>query len=529
MTPPFSWNFPYSWPRKPLLARNVVATSQPLAAQAGLQMLAAGGNAVDAALATAITLTLVEPVSNGIGSDFFAILWDGKQLHGLNSSGRSPAGWTPEFFGGKGVPVRGWNSVTVPGCVAAWRMMSERFGKLPFEKLFERAIDYGRNGFLVSPTIASQWAKQVPELKVQPGFAEAFMPGGQPPAPGQLFRFPDHAATLEKIAATKGEAFYRGDLAEKMESHSKRNDGVMRVSDLAAHKSDWTAPLEMDYRGYTIHELPPNGQGIVALMALGMLSEFDVASLPVDSPDSVHLQIEAVKLAFADAFAYVADLDHMPFEPQRLLDRGYLRERAKKIDMKRAQNFGPGTPPKGGTIYLTAADERGMMVSLIQSNFMGFGSGVVVPGTGISLQNRGHSFVATDKHPNQVGPRKRPYQTIIPGFVTKDGQPIMSFGLMGGTMQPQGHTQVIVRIADYGQNPQAAMDGPRFRFVQGVDVSVEDGRFPPATLEELQRRGHRIVTIDDYNQFGSSQMIWKLEGGYFAASDPRRDGQAVGY
>ena len=526
---PFSWDLPYSWPRKPLLARNVVATSQPLAAQAGLAMLAAGGNAVDAALATAITLTLVEPVSNGIGSDAFVILWDGKQLHGLNASGRAPAGWTPEFFGGKGVPARGWNSVTVPGCVSAWRMLSERFGKLPFEKLFERAIDYGRNGFLVSPTIAGQWAKQVPELKVQPGFAEAFMPGGRAPAPGERFRFPDHAATLEKIAATKGEAFYRGELAEKIETHAKRQDGVMRASDLAAHVSDWIAPLEMDYRGYTIHELPPNGQGIVALMALGMLSEFDVRSLPVDSADSVHLQIEAVKLAFADAFAYVADLDHMPFPPQQLLDRAYLRDRAKRIDMKRAQNFGAGSPPKGGTIYLTAADERGMMVSMIQSNFMGFGSGVVVPGTGISLQNRGHSFVKDPGHPNQVGPRKRPYQTIIPGFVTKAGQPVMSFGLMGGTMQPQGHTQVIVRIADYGQNPQAACDGPRFRFVQGMDVSVENDRFAPETLAELQRRGHRIVTVDDYNQFGSSQMIWKLDGGYVAASDPRRDGQAVGY
>jgi len=525
----FSWNLPYCWPRKPLLARNVVATSQPLAAQAGLSMLAAGGNAVDAALAAAITLTLVEPVSNGIGSDAYAIVWDGERLHGLNASGRSPAGWTPEFFGGNAVPPRGWNSVTVPGCVSAWHMLSERFGKLPFEKLFERAIRYGRDGFLVSPTIAGQWAKQVPELKVQPGFAEAFMPGGRPPAPGELFRFPDHAATLEKIAATKGEAFYRGELAEKIEANARRHDSAMRAADLAAHVSDWIAPLEIGYRSYTIHELPPNGQGIVALIALGILSEFDVRSLPVDSADSVHLQIEAVKLAFADAFAYVADLDHMPFAPKTLLDRAYLRDRAKRIDMKRAQNFGAGSPPKGGTVYLTAADERGMMISMIQSNFMGFGSGVVVPGTGISLQNRGASFVATEGHPNQVGPKKRPYQTIIPGFVTKDGKPVMSFGLMGGTMQPQGHTQVIVRIADYGQNPQAACDGPRFRFVQGLDVSVEQDRFAAETLAELQRRGHRIVTVDDYNQFGSAQMIWKLESGYLAASDPRRDGQAAGY
>ncbi len=525
----FSWQLPYAWPRKPLLAANAVATSQPLAAQAGLRMLLAGGNAVDAILATAITLTLVEPVSNGIGSDAYAIVWDGAQLHGLNASGRSPAGWTPEFFAGeKTVPLRGWNSVSVPGCVSAWRELSARFGKLPFEKLFEPAIGYGREGFPVSPTIAGQWAAQVPELKAQPGFAEAFMPHGRAPAPGESFRFPEHAATLERIAATKGEAFYRGELAEKLEAHARANGGAMKASDLAAHRPDWVDTLSMDYRGYTLHELPPNGQGIVALIALGILESFDVASHPVDSADSVHLQIEALKLAFADAFAYVADIDHMPFAPARLLDKGYLRERAKLIDMKRAQPFSPGTPPKGGTVYLAAADASGMMVSMIQSNYMGFGSGVVVPGTGISLQNRGATFVLTEGHPNRVGPRKRPYQTIIPGFVTRQGKPVMSFGVMGGTMQPQGHTQVMVRIADYGQNPQAASDGPRFRWVQGLDVSVEGG-YPRATLEELARRGHRIVTIDDYNQFGCAQMIWKLEGGYFAASDPRRDGQAVGY
>jgi gamma-glutamyltranspeptidase / glutathione hydrolase len=525
----FSWELPYAWPRKPLFAGNVVSTSQPLAAQAGLSMLAAGGNAVDAILAGAITLTLVEPVSNGIGSDAYAIVWDGKKLHGLNASGRSPAGWTPEFFAGqKAVPVRGWNSVSVPGCVSAWRELSERFGKLPFDKLFAPAIGYGRNGFLVSLTIAGQWAAQVAELKAQPGFAEAFLPNGNPPAPGQLFRFPAHAATLEKIAATKGEALYGGELAAKLEAHAKANGAVMRASDLAAHKSDWLDTLSMDYRGYTLHELPPNGQGIVALIALGILENFDIASHPVDSADSVHLQIEAIKLAFADAQAYVSDIDYMPFPPKQLLDKAYLASRAKLVDMKKAQPFAAGTPPKGGTVYLTAADASGMMVSMIQSNYMGFGSGVVVPGTGISLQNRGATFVLKEGHPNRVGPRKRPYQTIIPGFVTRDGKPLMSFGVMGGTMQPQGHTQVMVRIADYRQNPQAASDGPRFRWVQGMDVSVEGG-FASSTLEELKRRGHHIVTIDDYNQFGCAQMIWKLDGGYMAASDPRRDGQAVGY
>ena len=492
-------------------------------------MLAAGGSAVDAALATAITLTLVEPVSNGIGSDAYAIVWDGKQLHGLNASGRSPALWTPGYFAGKsGVPKRGWDSVSVPGCVSAWRMLSEKFGKLPFERLFEPAIRYGRDGYHVSPTIARQWAAQVPELKGQPGFAEAFMPGGKAPATGQLFKFPEHAATLEKIAATKGEAFYRGELAAKIEAFSLEHKAAMRASDFAAHTSDWVAPLAVNYRGYTLHELPPNGQGIVALMALGMLERFDMASIPVDTVESVHLQIEAVKLAFADAFAYVADIDHMPFDPKVMLDPSYLASRAGLIDKKKAKQFGPGNPPKGGTVYLTAADASGMMISMIQSNFMGFGSGVVVPGTGISLQNRAATFVLEKGHPNEAGPSKRPFQTIIPGFVTKDGKPVMSFGLMGGTMQPQGHTQVMVRIADYGQNPQAACDGPRFRWVQGLDVSVED-RMSPQVVEGLKKLGHRIVTVDDYNQFGSCQAIWKLEGGYLAASDPRRDGQAAGF
>ncbi|MCX7961886.1 MAG: gamma-glutamyltransferase family protein [Burkholderiales bacterium] len=530
MGAPFSWSFPYRWPRKPLLAKNVVATSQPLAAQAGVAMLAAGGNAVDAALATAIALTLVEPVSNGIGSDLFAIVWDGERLHGLNASGRSPAAWTPAFFGNaQAMPQRGWNTVTVPGAVSGWRMLSERFGRLPFERLFEPTIRYGREGFLVSPTVARQWAQQAEELRGQPGFAEAFLPGGRAPAPGELFRLPEHAATLEKIAATRGEAFYRGDLAEKLESHARANGAGLRAADLAAHESDWVAPLAIDYRGYTVHELPPNGQGIVALAALGILSHFDLASLPVDGADSLHLQIEAVKLAFADALAYVADPAHMPFAADTLLDPAYLAARARRIDRRRAQVFAAGSPPAGGTVYLTAADASGKMVSLIQSNYMGFGSGVVVPGTGISLQNRGATFVLRPGHPNCVGPRKRPYQTIIPGFVTRAGRPVMSFGVMGGTMQPQGHVQVMVRIADYGQNPQTACDGPRFRWVKDLEVNVEAG-FAPSVLEDLAARGHRLVELKEgYMDFGSCQAIWRLPEGYLAASDPRRDGQAAGF
>ena len=526
---PFSWQNPYAWPRKPVLAANVVATAQPLAAQAGLQMLAEGGSAVDAILATAITLSLVEPVSNGIGSDAYAIVWDGKRLHGLNASGRSPAAWTLEYFKGQAaMPMRGWNTVTVPGCVQAWVDLHARFGKLAFKKLFERAIRYGREGFLVSPTIARQWEKQVPELKDQPGFARYFMPQGRAPRPGERFKLPAHAKVLEQISSTKGKAFYRGELAEKMEAHAKKHGGAMRAADLAANQPDWVKPLERGYRGYTLHEIPPNGQGIVALIALGILENFDVASHAVDGPDSLHLQIEALKLAFGDARRYVADIDHMvEVKPLHLLDKEYLKSRAKLIDMKRAQDFGHGTPPKGGTVYLTAADASGMMVSFIQSNYMGFGSGVVVEG--ISMQNRGGTFVIQPGHPNCVGPSKRPYQTIIPGFVTRERKPVMSFGVMGGTMQPQGHAQVMVRIADYGQSPQAACDGPRFRVIQGVDVSVEEGRFPAESLAELQRRGHKIVTVDDYNQFGAAQLVWKLDGGYFAASDPRRDGQAAGF
>ena len=342
-----------------------------------------------------------------------------------------------------------------------------------------------------------------------------------------MFTFPEHAATLEKIAATNGDAFYRGEFAETMEAHARANGGAMLTSDLAEHRADWVDTVGGDYRGYTVHEIPPNGQGIVALIALGILQKFDMAALPVDSAESVHLQIEAVKLAFADAQAYVADGDYMGLRADHLLDKEYLKERAKLIDVRRALPAVAGTPT-GGTVYLTAADADGMMVSMIQSNYMGFGSGVVVPGTGVSLQNRGAGFVSTPGHPNQVGPQKRPYHTIIPGFMSKDGAPVMSFGVMGGTMQPQGHVLVVVRIADYGQNPQAACDGPRFRWVEGLKVSVEGG-FPPATLDGLRERGHELVTVDDYNQFGSCQAIWRLDDGYVAASDPRRDGQAVGF
>ncbi len=524
------WTNRYPRPHRPTMARNVVSTSQPLASVAGLRMLMDGGNAVDAALATAITLTMTEPISNGIGSDAFVILWDGKQIHGLNASGRSPAAWTPEYFAGqKAVPTRGWNSVSVPGAVSAWVELSKRFGKLPFEKLFEPAIRYANEGFPVSAFVSERWALQVPELKVQPGFPEAFMPGGRAPNGGEMFRFPAAAKSLELIAKTKGEAFYKGELAEKIAAHAKANGGAMTQADLAAHTLDWVGTITQDYRGYTVHEIPPNGQGIVCLMALGMLSHFDLSSHPVDGPDSMHLQIEALKLAFADAYKYVADAKAMPFDYKQLLDPSYLKQRAGMIDMKRAQDFGAGTPPRGGTVYLTAADASGMMVSMIQSNFSGFGSGVVVPGTGISLQNRGSGFNLVPGHPNCVAPNKRPFHTIIPGFVTKGGQPVMTLGLMGGTMQAQGHAQVMVRMADYGQNVQEAIDGPRFRIVQGMDINFEH-EVPAGTVSELVSRGHRKVDLAaGYMDFGCSQLAYRLDEGYACASDSRRDSLPVGF
>ncbi|MFN7087438.1 MAG: gamma-glutamyltransferase [Burkholderiales bacterium] len=527
---PFDWQFPYPSQRMPVLARNAVATSQPLAAQAGLRMMMQGGNAVDAILATAIALTVLEPTSNGIGSDAFCILWDGKKLHGLNASGRSPAAWNRERFKGRSaMPQRGWESVTVPGCVAAWADLSEKFGKLPFADLFEPAIRYARDGFMVTPTIARLWAKQVPELESQPGFAAAFMPRGRAPAAGEKFVFADQAKTLQRIAESGGEAFYKGELAEKIAAYSKECGAALALDDLAAHRNDWVEPIAIDYRGYTVHEIPPNGQGIATLMALGILENFDMAALPVDSVDSLHLQIEAMKLAFADIYEYVSDPATMRLKPADLLDKDYLKRRAALIATKKAGTPAFGAPGKGGTVYLTAADEAGMMVSYIQSNFSGFGSGVVVPGTGISLQNRGSGFSLRPDHANVVAPRKRPFHTIIPGFVTRDGQPLMSFGVMGGSMQAQGHTQVMLRFVDYHQNPQAAADAPRWRIDSGVKVNIEYG-VPAETVAALRARGHDMQQADRWStDFGRAQLIYRMDDGYFAASERRTDGQAVGF
>ena len=526
----FSWEFPYPSQRMPVLAKNVVATSQPLAAQAGLAMLARGGNAVDAGLAAAITLTVVEPTSNGIGSDAFAILWDGERLVGLNASGRSPAGWTPERFKGqKAMPVLGWDSVTVPGCVSAWIALSQRYGKLPFETLFEAAIRYARESYMVSPITAMSWARQAPSFKGFSEFCWTFLPKDRAPYAGERFYCPQQAEALEEIASTKGESFYKGPIAERIALASSADEGAMTVEDLAAHQCDWVDPISVEYRGYHLHEMPPNGQGIAALIALGILRHHDVAALPPDSADSLHLQIEAMKLAFAELYAHVSDPATMHVTPERLLDAAYLERRARTIDMKRAQYPKTEIARGGGTIYLTAADERGMMLSFIQSNYMGFGSGVVVPGTGISLQNRGHGFVLEPGHANEVGPRKRPFQTIIPGFLTRNGQPVMSFGVMGGSMQAQGHIQMVIRLVDYKQNPQACTDGPRWIVNHDLSVSLEEA-IPSAVKEELTRRGHRLVPSDrPMFGFGGAQLIHRLDDGYCAASDHRKDGCAIGF
>jgi len=526
----FDWTAAYPSRRQPIFARNAVATSQPLATQAGIAMLRAGGNAIDAVLATAIALTVVEPCSNGLGSDLFAIVWDGRGLAGLNASGRAPAAWTPERFARyREMPRAGWNTVTIPGAVSAWVALSERYGKLPFADLFAPAIGYARDGYAVSPIIADKWAKAVPILGEVPGFAAHFLPHGRAPQPGEQFVSPDTATSLEKIAASKGEAFYRGELAEKMVAHSRANGGVHALEDFAAHTNDWVTPLAVDYRGYTVHEIPPNGQGIAALIALGILEHFDLASQAVDSVEVQHLEIEAMKLAFADVYRYVADPRAMEVTPAQMLDPDYLVARARLIDRRRAQDFGHGTPPKAGTVYLTAADAGGMMVSLIQSNYMGFGSGIVVPGTGISLQNRGTGFSLEPGHPNRVGPGKRPFHTIIPGFVTRDGQPYASFGVMGGAIQPQGHVQTLVRLIDHRQQPQAVLDAPRWKVNAGVSIDLESS-VAPAVRDGLEALGHEFASISDaYMDFGAGQFIVRTENGYIAASDPRRDGQAAGF
>jgi gamma-glutamyltranspeptidase/glutathione hydrolase len=532
----FNWEFKYPSQRMPILANNIVATSQPLASQAGLQMILKGGNAVDAAIASAIALTVVEPTMNGIGSDAFAIIWEGKEIVGLNASGRSPAAWTPDVFSNrKEMPLVGWGSVTIPGAVSAWVELSKRYGQLPFKDLFNPAITYAERGFLVSPITAVLWQYQlnsfennIPNFKNNfPEFYNTFFNNGQAPKPGTLYKLPNHGKTLRIIAETGGESFYYGEIAKKLVTYAEKTGGYITLQDLENHKVSWEKSLTIDFNGVTLHEIPPNGQGLAALIMLGILNHFDLKSFKPDSPELLHLQIEAMKLAFSDVYRYVSDPSSLEFNPKNFLSSEYLKKRASLIDLKSVKQFNAGLPERGDTVYLTTADSEGMMVSYIQSNYLGFGSCIVVPGTGISLQNRGRGFTLEEGHPNQVGPEKKPFHTIIPGFVTEKNKPLMSFGVMGGPMQPQGHAQLMVRIFEYGQNPQTAIDAPRWQVMKDKDVYLEAG-FKQEIVEKLSKLGHKL-SFKHYTSFGGGQLIFKLEDGYLGASDPRKDGQAIGF
>ncbi|MEU5548244.1 gamma-glutamyltransferase family protein [Micromonospora sp. NPDC047793] len=543
-----------TYPRRPLYApHGAVATSHPLATAAGLAVLRRGGNAVDAALATAITLTVVQPPSNDIGGDLFAIVWDGQRLHGLNASGRSPAALSRDVVlaatdgrgaeptdalggaqaRGPAMPARGWLPVTVPGVPAGWRDLHDRFGSLPFADLFTDAVGYAEHGHPVSTGTATAWARAVAGHAGSTGpeyaeFARVFAPDGRAPRPGERWRNPGAARTLRLIARSGAEEFYRGRIAAALADHAARTGGLLTGDDLAGHASTWVDPVSVGYRDHEVWELPPNGQGVAALIALGVLHGLD----PAD-PAWRHRQIEAVKLGFADAHAHVTDADRMRLPVQALLTPEHLAARRSSIS-GHAADPAAGVPERGGTVYLCAADADGMMVSLIQSTYLAFGSHVVLPGHGFALQNRGLGFRLDPDHPNVVGAAKRPYHTIIPGFLTRDGAPVGPFGVMGGHMQPQGHVQLISSTVDAGLDPQAALDAPRWYWHAGRSLLVEEhlaaGPGGPELVADLRARGHRVTVADDPGVFGYGQAIWRRpDGGYVAGSESRVDGAAGGF
>lgn len=530
MSTPFSSDLPYSSTRQPVFGDDAVATSQPLAVAAAMAQFEQGGNAIDAALAAAMTLTVVEPTNNGLGGDLFALVWDGSELHGLNASGWAPKAWSPERFAGRDrMPYDGWDSATIPGQVAGWAALHERFGSRPWSSLFDRAVGYAHDGFIVPNGVAHKWQLHIDRLRHQPGFADAFLPGGRAPKAGERFSHPALGDTLARIAEHGAREFYEGQTAELMLAHSQQHGGAWEASDLRDYAPQWVQPLAQRVWGdFEVHELPPNGQGIAALQALGMLTARDSELPPLpDDPAALHWQIEATKLALADLYPHAGDPAYMQIPPTDWLEDTYLQARAALIHPQQAQH-----PVSGlgglGTVYLCTADRQGRMVSLIQSNYDGFGSGVVPAGTGVALQNRGAGFNLQAGHANQVGPRKLPFHTIIPGFVTRSGQPYMAFGVMGGPIQPQAHVQVLARMLRYGQNPQAALDAPRWRIEPGQGVYGEPG-FPAAWAQGLQALGHQMLPVADPTmEFGAGQIIWRLAGGgYGAASDGRRDGHAA--
>lgn len=493
-------------------------------------MLRRGGNAIDAAIATAITLTVVEPAMNGIGSDAFAIVWDGHGLSGINGSGKSPAAWTPDRFKGPNMPTQGWDSITVPGAVSTWTALSKKFGDLPFEDLFEPAIRYARDGFQVGPKTAPVWSWSVESFAHFNSFQEHFTSQGRSPNTGEVFKRPDLVETLTDIARTDGESLYRGRLAGAIVGQSQQEGGVMTLDDLANHSVLWTDPIAQPYRNVVLHEIPPNGQGLAAQIALSILEHLDVQSTEPGSVDWIHYQVEAMKIAIRAAFDHFADPAAMVIPPSELLEPGSIARAANAISANATSQFPPvALPVSEDTVYLTTADADGRMVSMIQSNYRGFGSGIVIEGTGISMQNRGSGFVLTPGHPNIVAGGKRPFHTIIPGFVTRaDGNPAMAFGVMGGHMQHQGHVQMVTRIFDHRENPQAASDAPRWHVSPDYRLALETGT-PPGTVKALQERGHEARLVEDEGLFGGAQLICCLEDGYCAASDHRKEGTAAGF
>jgi gamma-glutamyltranspeptidase/glutathione hydrolase len=518
----------YRSERPPIFGRQVVATSHSLASQAGLRVLEAGGNAVDAAIAAAATLTIVEPTMNGLGGDVFALVWDGAELHGLNASGRSPRAWTPDRFSGRrAMPELGWDAVTVPGGVSGWTALHRRFATRSLTELFRSARAYAADGFPVTPQVAALWAVAPARYGAFAEFRRVFLPDGRPPSVGSWVKLPDAGATLGEIAETEGASFYTGRLARAIAASARAEGGVLTEEDLAAHRAEWVEPLSVDYAGIRLHELPPNGQGLATLLALAILKELDVRGGP-DEVDTVHFQLEAMKAAFAVCGRHLADPDAMRATADELLDPRAVSALAGAIRRDRAAPSAPLPPADHGTVYVSTADAAGRMVSLIQSNYLGFGSGVVVPSTGIALHNRGLGFRLDPRHPSSVAGGKRPYHTIMPGFVTRGGKAEMAFGVMGGHMQPQGHVQVVARSFAHGQNPQTVCDAPRWHVTEASEVALEPG-FGAELPRELARRGHRLTDDAPTLLFGGAQVLRRLSNGvYCAGSDPRKDGQAVG-
>ncbi|GAB1451681.1 gamma-glutamyltransferase [Draconibacterium sp.] len=532
--------------RSEVIAQNGMAcTSQPLATQAALDILKAGGNAVDAAIAANAVLGLTEPTGSGIGGDIFAIIWDAKtqKLYGLNGSGRSPYELKLQYFKDNGyekIPAFGPLSVSVPGCVDGWFELNKKFGKLKMNEILAPAIHYAREGFPVSEVIAYYWQGNARSLQKHPGFAEIYMPGGKAPAKGEVFKNPYLANTLELIGKEGRDVFYKGEIAEKIVAYLKEQGGFFTMKDFEDHTSEWVDPISTNYRGYDVWELPPNGQGTAVLEMLNILETFDIASMGFGSPEYMHLFIEAKKLAFENRAKFYSDPDFNKLPIGKLISKDYGKERAALIDKNRAaRSYPAGFPESPNTIYLTTADKEGNMVSLIQSNFRGMGSGMTPGKLGFVLQDRGELFTLEEGHLNVYEPHKRPFHTIIPAFITKDGQPYISFGVMGGGMQPQGHTQIVCNIIDFGMNLQEAGDAPRIshegsseptgeKMTDGGVVSLETG-FSYETIRELMSKGHKIGF--EKGPYGGYQAIMydNKNKVYYGASESRKDGQAAGY